>query len=158
MSTFTEDDQKTLDDLIYRKAIADWTAREDARKAKFALVSKLEDLLDGWPGTLVVVSHDRYLTERVCDRVVGLFGDGRITDLPGGIEEYLRRRAGQPAAPSVASSSAPPSGDARAEGERRGRSSERAAYSGSCARRKCVSIPNARFVQETYVKGGQVVG
>jgi len=82
-------------------------------------LQQLEDLLDGWPGTLVVVSHDRYLTERVCDRVVGLFGDGRITDLPGGIEEYLRRRAGQPAAPSVSSSSAPPSGDARAEGERR---------------------------------------
>ncbi|MDF2979328.1 MAG: transporter ATP-binding protein [Actinomycetospora sp.] len=82
-------------------------------------LQQLEDLLDGWPGTLVVVSHDRYLTERVCDRVVGLFGDGRITDLPGGVEEYLRRRAGQPAAPSVSSSSAPPSGDARAEGERR---------------------------------------
>ncbi|GAA4865227.1 ABC-F family ATP-binding cassette domain-containing protein [Actinomycetospora straminea] len=56
-------------------------------------LQQLEDLLDGWPGTLVVVSHDRYVTERVCDRVVALFGDGRITDLPGGIEEYLRRRA-----------------------------------------------------------------
>ncbi|MDD7940787.1 ABC-F family ATP-binding cassette domain-containing protein [Actinomycetospora lutea] len=56
-------------------------------------LQQLEDLLDGWPGTLVVVSHDRYLTERVCDRAVALFGDGRITDLPGGIEEYLRRRA-----------------------------------------------------------------
>ncbi|PVZ07969.1 ABC-F family ATP-binding cassette domain-containing protein [Actinomycetospora cinnamomea] len=55
-------------------------------------LQQLEDLLDGWPGTLVVVSHDRYLTERVCDRVVALLGDGRITDLPGGIDEYLRRR------------------------------------------------------------------
>ena len=55
-------------------------------------LTNLEDLLDGWPGTLVVVSHDRYLTERVCDTVVALFGDGRITHLPGGIEEYLRRR------------------------------------------------------------------
>ncbi|WP_433800290.1 ABC-F family ATP-binding cassette domain-containing protein [Actinomycetospora sp. CA-084318] len=55
-------------------------------------LQQLEDILDGWAGTLVVVSHDRYLTERVCDRVVALFGDGRITDLPGGIEEYLRRR------------------------------------------------------------------
>jgi ATP-binding cassette subfamily F protein uup len=55
-------------------------------------LQQLEDLLDGWPGTLLLVSHDRYLTERVCDRVVALFGDGRITDLPGGIEEYLRRR------------------------------------------------------------------
>ncbi|MHC1562381.1 ABC-F family ATP-binding cassette domain-containing protein [Actinomycetospora sp. C-140] len=69
-------------------------------------LQQLEDLLDGWPGTLVVVSHDRYLTERVCDRAVALFGDGKITDLPGGIEEYLRRRAGQSAPPSIAASSA----------------------------------------------------
>ncbi|MGE3285873.1 MAG: ABC-F family ATP-binding cassette domain-containing protein [Pseudonocardia sp.] len=57
-------------------------------------LSNLEDLLDGWPGTLVVVSHDRYLVERVCDTVVALLGDGKITHLPGGIEEYLARRAG----------------------------------------------------------------
>ncbi|HXV93905.1 MAG TPA: ATP-binding cassette domain-containing protein, partial [Pseudonocardia sp.] len=56
-------------------------------------LAHLEDLLDGWPGTLVVVSHDRYLVERACDTVVALLGDGRITHLPGGIEEYLRRRA-----------------------------------------------------------------
>ncbi|CAL9638838.1 Energy-dependent translational throttle protein EttA [Actinosynnema sp. ALI-1.44] len=55
-------------------------------------LQQLEDLLDSWPGTLVVISHDRYLVERVCDQVVALFGDGRLTDLPGGIEEYLRRR------------------------------------------------------------------
>jgi ATP-binding cassette subfamily F protein uup len=66
-----------------------------------------------------VVSHDRYLTERVCDRVVGLFGDGRITDLPGGIEEYLRRRARQSAAPSISGASAPGNGDARGEIDRR---------------------------------------
>ncbi|GAA4712078.1 ABC-F family ATP-binding cassette domain-containing protein [Pseudonocardia yuanmonensis] len=65
-------------------------------------LTNLEDLLDGWPGTLVVVSHDRYLTERVCDTVVALFGDGRITHLPGGIEEYLRRRA------AAGTSTAPP--------------------------------------------------
>jgi ABC transport system ATP-binding/permease protein len=56
-------------------------------------LSRLEDLLDGWPGTLIVVSHDRYLVERVCDTVVALLGDGRVTHLPGGIEEYLQRRA-----------------------------------------------------------------
>ncbi|MFI6026109.1 ABC-F family ATP-binding cassette domain-containing protein [Amycolatopsis magusensis] len=55
-------------------------------------LQQLEDLLDSWPGTMVVVSHDRYLVERVCDAVYGLFGDGRITHLPGGIEEYLKRR------------------------------------------------------------------
>jgi ATP-binding cassette subfamily F protein uup len=56
-------------------------------------LTQLEDLLDGWPGTLVVVSHDRYLLERACDTVVALLGDGKITHLPGGIDEYLRRRA-----------------------------------------------------------------
>ncbi|WP_300018081.1 ABC-F family ATP-binding cassette domain-containing protein [Pseudonocardia sp.] len=56
-------------------------------------LARLEDLLDGWAGTLVVVSHDRYLLERATDTVVALFGDGKITHLPGGIEEYLRRRA-----------------------------------------------------------------
>jgi len=55
-------------------------------------LTALEDVLDSWPGTLVVVSHDRYLVERVCDTVVALLGDGRLTMLPGGIEEYLRRR------------------------------------------------------------------
>ncbi|MEU4666749.1 ABC-F family ATP-binding cassette domain-containing protein [Amycolatopsis sp. NPDC023774] len=55
-------------------------------------LQQLEDLLDGWPGTMVVVSHDRYLVERVCDTTVALFGDGQVTNLPGGIEEYLDRR------------------------------------------------------------------
>ncbi len=55
-------------------------------------LTSLEDLLDGWAGTLVVVSHDRYLLERVCDRQLALLGDGRLRDLPGGVEEYLRRR------------------------------------------------------------------
>ncbi|MBN6034668.1 ABC-F family ATP-binding cassette domain-containing protein [Amycolatopsis sp. 195334CR] len=61
-------------------------------------LQQLEDLLDSWPGTMVVVSHDRYLTERVCDAVYALFGDGRITHLPGGIEEYLTRRLAAAAA------------------------------------------------------------
>jgi ATP-binding cassette subfamily F protein uup len=54
-------------------------------------LQQLEDLLDGWPGSLVVVSHDRYFIDRVCDIVVALLGDGHITHLPGGIEEYLDR-------------------------------------------------------------------
>ncbi|MGL5864832.1 MAG: ABC-F family ATP-binding cassette domain-containing protein [Dermatophilaceae bacterium] len=56
-------------------------------------LTSLEDVLDGWPGTLIVVSHDRYLLERVCDRQVALLGDSRLRDLPGGVEEYLRLRA-----------------------------------------------------------------
>jgi ATP-binding cassette subfamily F protein uup len=59
-------------------------------------LQQLEDLLDGWPGSLVVVSHDRYFVDRVCDTVVALLGDGWITDLPGGIEEYLSRRDSAP--------------------------------------------------------------
>ncbi|GAA0216093.1 ABC-F family ATP-binding cassette domain-containing protein [Saccharothrix mutabilis subsp. mutabilis] len=73
-------------------------------------LQQLEDLLDSWPGTLVVISHDRYLVERVCDQVVALFGDGRLTDLPGGIEEYLRRRdAAVAAAPAPAAVQKAPS-------------------------------------------------
>ena len=56
-------------------------------------LAELEDLLDSWAGTLVVVSHDRYLIERVCDSTVALLGDGSIAALPGGIDEYLQRRA-----------------------------------------------------------------
>jgi len=52
----------------------------------------LEDFLDGWPGTLVVVSHDRYFLERVCDTVWALLGDGSIRMLPRGVDEYLERR------------------------------------------------------------------
>ncbi|APU12798.1 ABC-F family ATP-binding cassette domain-containing protein [Actinoalloteichus fjordicus] len=67
-------------------------------------LQQLEDLLDSWPGTMVVVSHDRYLIERVCDKVVALFGDGVVTDLPGGIDEYLRRRERMLAQPKAAAS------------------------------------------------------
>ena len=52
----------------------------------------LEDFLDGWPGTLVVVSHDRYFLERTCDTVWALLGDGSLVMLPRGVEEYLERR------------------------------------------------------------------
>jgi ATP-binding cassette subfamily F protein uup len=69
-------------------------------------LNALEDLLDGWPGTLVVVSHDRYFVERVCDDVYALTGAGAIRHLPGGIEQYveLRRAAAEPAAPGPAQS------------------------------------------------------
>jgi ABC transport system ATP-binding/permease protein len=70
-------------------------------------LAQLEDLLDGWPGTLVVVSHDRYLVERACDTVVALLGDGKITHLPGGIDEYLRRRADARGATATQAPAAP---------------------------------------------------
>ncbi|TDC69662.1 ABC transporter ATP-binding protein [Actinomadura sp. GC306] len=56
-------------------------------------LTEVEDLLDGWPGTLLVVSHDRYFLERITDHVVALLGDGRVSMLPGGVDEYLERRA-----------------------------------------------------------------
>ena len=56
-------------------------------------LTALEDLLDSFGGTLLVISHDRYFLERVCDRFVGLLGDAKLRDLPGGIEEYLKLRA-----------------------------------------------------------------
>ncbi|GAB3777109.1 ABC-F family ATP-binding cassette domain-containing protein [Nocardioides ungokensis] len=55
----------------------------------------LEDFLDGWPGTLVVVSHDRYFLERVTDSVWALLGDGQISMLPRGVDEYLERRSSE---------------------------------------------------------------
>jgi ABC transport system ATP-binding/permease protein len=61
----------------------------------------IEDYLDGWPGTLIVVTHDRYFLERVTDVTYALSGDGRCELLPGGIEQYLaRRREGSPPRPS----------------------------------------------------------
>ncbi|OFS16652.1 ABC-F family ATP-binding cassette domain-containing protein [Corynebacterium sp. HMSC27B11] len=58
-------------------------------------LQELETLLDNWAGTLVVISHDRYLIERLCDSTWALFGDGELTNLPGGIEQYLTLRAEQ---------------------------------------------------------------
>jgi ATP-binding cassette subfamily F protein uup len=54
----------------------------------------LEDYLDGWPGTLIVVSHDRYFLERVTDSTWALLGDGQISMLPGGVDQYLEHRRG----------------------------------------------------------------
>ena len=59
-------------------------------------LTELEDLLDGWPGSLVLVSHDRYFLERVTDHVLALLGDGSLSYLPGGVNEYLRRRTAPP--------------------------------------------------------------
>jgi ABC transport system ATP-binding/permease protein len=57
-------------------------------------LTELEDMLDGWPGSLVVVSHDRYFVERVTDHVLALL-DGKLAYLPGGVSEYLDRRERQ---------------------------------------------------------------
>ncbi|CAG7455429.1 ABC-F family ATP-binding cassette domain-containing protein [Mycobacterium avium subsp. paratuberculosis] len=67
-------------------------------------LAAMEDLLDSWPGTLIVVSHDRYLLERVTDQQYAVL-DGRLRHLPGGVGEYLRlaaqrRDAAPPAGPT----------------------------------------------------------
>ena len=96
----------------------------------------LEDYLDGWPGTLVVVSHDRYFLERVTDSTWALLGDGQISMLPRGVDEYLERRAagladpvvpgpvGGAVAPTSAPVAVPDSGPAKV---RAGSAEERAA-------------------------------
>ncbi|WP_353815779.1 ABC-F family ATP-binding cassette domain-containing protein [Agromyces sp. SYSU T00266] len=73
------------------------------------MLAAIEDLLDAWPGTLLVVSHDRYLVERVTDRQVAILG-GHLRDLPRGVEQYLELRRQQAtdaaSAPSTAASGA----------------------------------------------------
>jgi ATP-binding cassette subfamily F protein uup len=94
-------------------------------------LTELEDLLDGWPGTLVVVSHDRYFLERVTEHVVALLGDGRLSFLGGGVDEYLARvraarrppaprspAAGSPAGSAAAGSAAAAERTARKELQR----------------------------------------
>jgi ATP-binding cassette subfamily F protein uup len=89
-------------------------------------LAEVEDVLDSWAGTLVVVSHDRWFLERVCDDLWALPGDGSLRHLPGGIDDYLamrrgdvatpgaRNRAAAPGTSDAANGSAAPSGDARA--------------------------------------------
>ena len=108
-------------------------------------LASMEDLLDTFPGTLVVVSHDSYLLERVTDHQVALLGDGQIRALPGGVEQYLQMRASgdfgafgtstradeaDPASRSAASSSGASSGE-----ESAGRGNARGAVSDAAARR-----------------------
>jgi ATPase subunit of ABC transporter with duplicated ATPase domains len=65
-------------------------------------LAALEDLLDTWPGTMIVASHDRYLVERVCESVYALPGDGTLRHLPGGVDEYVNAlRPPEPAPAAV---------------------------------------------------------
>lgn len=80
----------------------------------------IEDYLDTWPGTLIVVSHDRYFLERVTDASWALLGDGSCVLLPGGVEEYLERRRGtKTPSPSPTPPAARPRSDAAAERARK---------------------------------------
>ena len=85
----------------------------------------IEDYLDGWPGTLIVVSHDRYFLERITDYTHALMGDGSVALLPGGVDEYLARRARARSvaeaadAPATAAAPAAARSDAAAERQRK---------------------------------------
>ena len=80
-------------------------------------LAAVEDILDSFPGTLVVVSHDRYLLERVTDHQVALLGDGALRDLPGGVDQYLRLRreaAREQGASSASTGAGGPAGSTKA--------------------------------------------
>ncbi|MFI7386005.1 ABC-F family ATP-binding cassette domain-containing protein [Streptomyces sp. NPDC049813] len=84
-------------------------------------LTQLEDLLDGWPGSMVVISHDRFFIERTTDNTYALLGDATLRMLPRGIEEYLERRqrmieaaSPAPVAAQSAAKSGPSAADARA--------------------------------------------
>ncbi|HET7328432.1 MAG TPA: ABC-F family ATP-binding cassette domain-containing protein, partial [Nocardioidaceae bacterium] len=86
------------------------------------ILNVVEDFLDGWPGSLVVVSHDRYFIERVCDEVWGLLGDGSLRMLPRGVEEYLEFRASV-RDPAAAAGSGVPGSDAASSAQSSAQSS-----------------------------------
>ncbi len=84
-------------------------------------LTQLEDLLDGWPGSMVVISHDRFFLERTTDKTFALLGDATLRMLPRGIDEYLERRqrmveaaAPAPAPAAAAEKSGPSAADTRA--------------------------------------------
>ncbi|MEV4329879.1 ABC-F family ATP-binding cassette domain-containing protein [Streptomyces sp. NPDC049597] len=86
-------------------------------------LTQLEDLLDGWPGSMVVISHDRFFVERTTDRTFALLGDGALRMLPRGIDEYLERRARM----VEASAPTPPPAPAAAGGKEKSAADARAA-------------------------------
>jgi ABC transport system ATP-binding/permease protein len=90
------------------------------------MLAAMEDLLDSWPGTLLVVSHDRYLMERVTDQQYAIL-DGRLRHMPGGIEQYLslRNMAPEPVAPPKPAASGKPDGAAAREARKEIASIER---------------------------------
>ncbi|MFI0814843.1 ABC-F family ATP-binding cassette domain-containing protein [Streptomyces sp. NPDC021098] len=90
-------------------------------------LTQLEDVLDSWPGSLVVISHDRYFLERTTDRVLALLGDATLRMLPRGVDEYLERRQrmlaesapGPATSPGKQKTAEAPSGGQRSAAEQR---------------------------------------
>jgi ABC transport system ATP-binding/permease protein len=118
-------------------------------------LTELEDMLDGWPGTLVAVSHDRYFLERACEHVVALI-DGGLAYLPGGVDEYLARqdrdraaaaRPGTPARPGSARPGSARPGSARS-GSPAPAASPAAAQTSHAARRRAAQKELARLERQ----------
>lgn len=78
----------------------DFVLDEPTNDVDADMLAAMEDLLDSWPGTLIVVSHDRYLLERVTDQQYAILGGG-LRHVPGGVDEYLRLRATDAGLPQV---------------------------------------------------------
>jgi ATP-binding cassette subfamily F protein uup len=91
-------------------------------------LTQLEDLLDGWPGSMLVISHDRYFLERTTDRVFALLGDRTLRMLPRGVDEYLERRQAL-----LAAAAPPPAGQKQANRPAGGAGSAPGAATGSGA-------------------------
>ncbi|WP_354642032.1 ABC-F family ATP-binding cassette domain-containing protein [Kitasatospora camelliae] len=80
-------------------------------------LNQLEDLLDGWPGSMIVISHDRFFIERTTDTVFALLGDRRMRMLPGGVDEYLQRRTAMAEAAAPAPAAAPAEASGKSAGD-----------------------------------------
>jgi ATP-binding cassette subfamily F protein uup len=94
----------------------------------------IEDHLDTWPGTLIVVSHDRWFLERTCDVIYALLGDGTCLMLPGGVDEYLTRRASVRDAASASSAKDRPAASASSAASQRQARKELARIEGQLAK------------------------
>jgi ATPase subunit of ABC transporter with duplicated ATPase domains len=107
------------------------------------MLAVMEDLLDSWPGTLLVASHDRYLVERVTDQQYALI-DGGFRHLPGGVEEYLalRRERREPSGRAAAARQRAPAGNGRGATRKQDIAAQRAAVKELAAvERKLARIP-----------------
>ncbi|MEY2945941.1 MAG: hypothetical protein RL243_701, partial [Actinomycetota bacterium] len=95
------------------------------------ILAAMEDLLDSWPGTLIVVTHDRYLLERVTDTQYALLGDGSLRHLTGGVEQYLELRRHSLRSAAAGATGAQKSGSPRLQNAERDQVSQRQVLSGA---------------------------
>ncbi|MFJ9207122.1 ABC-F family ATP-binding cassette domain-containing protein [Streptomyces sp. NPDC102264] len=109
-------------------------------------LNQLEDLLDGWPGSMVVISHDRFFIERTTDKVMALLGDAKLRMLPRGIDEYLERRR------QLIASGVPAAAQAPAEGRSAGTGTGTGAGAGTGAGTGAVSAKDGRAAKKELQK------